>query len=83
MPRIEEIFEKIGSSVFISALDLAKGYWLIPMMAGSKEKTAFATLFGLYAFDVLPFGLATFPATFQRMRNHILRECKSISDAYI
>jgi len=74
MPRIEEIFEKIGSLVFFSALDLAKGYWQIPMAAGSKEKTAFATPFGLYVFDVLPFGLHSTPATFQRMRNYILRE---------
>lgn len=53
------------------------------MAAGSKEKTAFATPFGLYEFDVLPFGLHSAHATFQRMMNHILRDCQSFSGAYI
>jgi len=83
MSRIE-VSKKIGSPVFISTLDLAKGYWQIPMMATSKEKTAFATLFGLYEFDLLLFGLPGALATFQRMMNHlvILRDCQSFSGAY-
>ena len=31
MPRIEELFEKIGPARVISTLDLAKGYWQIPL----------------------------------------------------
>ena len=36
MPRIEEMFEKIGSATVISTLDLAKGYWQIPMAPDSQ-----------------------------------------------
>ena len=83
MPRVEEMFESIGSSAVISTLDLAKGYWQIPMAADSREKTAFVTPFGLYEFNVMPFGLHNAPATFQRMMNYVLRDCQEFSKAYI
>ena len=47
MPRVEEVLDKIGAVKYISTLDLAKGYWQIPMARASKEKTAFTTPFGL------------------------------------
>ena len=83
MPRIEELIDTIGPAQVISTLDLAKGYWQIPMDQGSKDKTAFTTPFGLYEFEVMPFGLHSAPATFQRMINHVLRDCWSFARAYI
>ena len=83
MPRIEEVFESIGNSIFISTLDLAKGYWQIPMAPESRDKTAFITPFGLFEFTVMPFGLHSAPATFQRTMNFVLKECQSFSRAYI
>jgi hypothetical protein len=61
MPLVEEMFESIGAAKFITTLDLAKGYWQIPMEASSREKTAFTTPFGLYEFEVMPFGLHSVP----------------------
>lgn len=83
MPRIEEVLESIGSAKVISTLDLAKGYWQIPLSEDAKEKTAFITLSGLYEFEVMPFGLHSAPATFQRTMNHILRGCEQFAGAYI
>ena len=40
----------------------------------SIEKTAFITLFGLFEFNVLPMGLKTSPATFQRMMGDVLSD---------
>ena len=83
MPRIEELIDTIGPAEVITTLDLAKGYWQIPMDEESKDKTAFATPFGLYQFEVMPFSLHSAPATFQRMINHVLRDCWSFARAYI
>ena len=75
MPRIEEVLDSIGSAMYITTLDLAKGYWQIPL---SKEKSAFTTPFGLYEFEVMPFGSHSAPATFQRMINHVLQGCEHV-----
>ena len=74
MPHIEEVFESIGSSTVITTLDLASGYWQIPMAEGSQEKTAFATPFGLFEFTIMPFELHSAQATFQQMINHVLAQ---------
>ena len=64
MPRVEDVPEEVGPAKYISTLDLARGYWQVPMSEESKEKMAFTTPFGLYEFNVMPFGLHTAPATF-------------------
>ena len=83
MPRVEEVFESIGPANFITTLDLAKGYWQIPMAKDSHEVTAFNTPYGLFEFVVMPFGLHTAPATFQRLMNELLRGCQRFAGAYL
>ena len=43
MPRIEELLDEIGKAKFITTLDLAKGYWQVPLASKDREKTAFTT----------------------------------------
>ena len=83
MPRVEEVLESVGSATIFSTLDLCKGYWQVPMEEKSREKTAFTTPFGLFEFNVMPFGLHNAPATFQRMMNEALQECQDFAKAYI
>ena len=47
------------------------------METSSREKTKFVTPFGLYEFEVMPFGLHNTPATFQHLMNHVLRDCQA------
>jgi len=73
LPRIDESFDTLGGSQYFSTLDLASGYWQVAMDEGDREKTAFTTYSGLYHFRVMPFGLATAPATFERLMDKIMR----------
>ena len=57
MPRTDELIDKLGKARYITTLDLARGYWQVPMREGDRAKTAFTTPRGLYQFRVMPFGL--------------------------
>ena len=67
IPDPELLFSKLEGKKFFSKLDLAKGYWQIPMRECDKPKTAFQTPQGLFHFVKMPFGLSTAPSTFARM----------------
>ena len=68
IPSTERMIEKVASAKYITTIDLTKGYWQIPLETSSTiEKSAFVTTKGLYEFLVMPFGMKTAPATFQRM----------------
>ena len=83
MPHMEEMFESTGSATVVTTLDLASGYWQIPLAPGSRQKTVFATPFDLFEFEVIPFGLHNAPATFQQMMDYVLRDCRDFAHAYI
>lgn len=84
MPRVEQMLEKVSKANFISTLDLTKGYWQVPLDKASQTKSAFVTPRGLFEFTVMPFGMKTAPATFQRMMtDKVLRGTKYLADAYI
>lgn len=41
MPRVEELLEQLGSALFITTLDLTKGYYQVSVHSEDREKTAF------------------------------------------
>ena len=73
LPRIDESFDTLAGSQYFTTLDLASGYWQVEMDPQDKAKTAFATRTGLYEFNVMPFGLSTAPATFERLMEMVMR----------
>lgn len=76
MTRIDDALASMKGMVWFTSLDLAQGYWQVPMDHNSKEKTAFIAQDGLYEFNVMPFGLTNAPATFQRMMDLVLAGVK-------
>ena len=76
LSRIDECLAALGGSQCFSVLDLASGYWQIPVRESDKEKTAFICHSGLYEFNCMPFGLTNAPATFQRFMDAVLAGLK-------
>ncbi|CAN2387863.1 Reverse transcriptase (RNA-dependent DNA polymerase), partial [Pristimantis euphronides] len=72
LPRIEESLSALGKARYFSTLDLASGYWQVPMAEQDREKTAFILPMGLFEFDRMPFGLSNAPGTFQRLMEKCL-----------
>ncbi len=54
MPRIDEMLDTIGRARYLTTIDLAKGYWQVPMEPEDREKTAFTSPLGLLQFTVCP-----------------------------
>lgn len=74
LPYIYDLLDKVALSSVFTTLDLAWGYWQVPLEDDSIEKTAFVTASGQYEFIVMPFGLKNAPSTFQRIIRNVLRQ---------
>ena len=73
LPRIDDTLDMLAGKRWFSALDLASGYWQVPLSPEARCKTAFATHSGLFQFRVMPFGLCNAPATFERLMDRVLQ----------
>jgi hypothetical protein len=83
MPTIEENLNRMSGARVFSSLDLLAGYWQVPLRNCDRHKTAFQHDGELYQFTVMPFGLCNGPATFQRLMNTVLEECREFATAYL
>lgn len=74
MPRIDDMLDKLLGSCFWSKCDLNSSFWQLPLAPKDREKTAFRTSDGqgLYQFTVMPQGLTSSPAYFQKLMNIVL-----------
>ncbi len=66
-PQVIDILDWLGGGKALAKLDLANGYWQVPVREADREKTAVVTHCGLFEFISIPFGLKTAGATFQRL----------------
>ena len=72
LPWIGQTIDALQGAGFFSSLDLANGYWQVPVAREDRHKTAFCTPDGgLFELVKVPFGLTNAPATFQRLMNNI------------
>ncbi|GBG66596.1 hypothetical protein CBR_g64869 [Chara braunii] len=65
LPRIDDLFERLGSAKYFSKLDLQSGYHQISIRPNDRYKSAFKMRYGHFDWVVMPFGLTNAPTTFQ------------------
>ena len=65
--------EGCPSSLFLSTLDLASGFWTLPVREKDKALTAFVTHRQKYEFNYLPFGIQSGPSYMVRLMDAALQ----------
>jgi len=74
LPLIGELLERISQATYFTSLDLRDGFHLLRVAQGEEWKTAFRCRYGLFEYQVMPFGLCNGPGTFQHFTNDTFRE---------
>ncbi|KAE9332380.1 hypothetical protein PR003_g14547 [Phytophthora rubi] len=75
MPLIDDILDVLGDARLFSTMDIASGYWNVPMHENSVAETAFTCKYGLYEWLVMPFGFSNAVPAFERkdFPSHLIR----------
>jgi hypothetical protein len=73
LPRIDQIIDSTTGCARLLFLDAYSGYNQIKLKKEDEEKRAFITPYGVFYYQVMPFGLKNAGATYQRMMQNCLR----------
>ena len=65
MPVIEDILPDLGKAKIFTKVDCKDGYWQIKLTEESSLLTTFATPFGRYKWNRMPFGISPASEIFQ------------------
>lgn len=68
---IDNVIHKLHGAKYFTRLDLRNAFHLLRIAEGDEKLTAFITKFGLYEYNVMPFGLCNAPASFQAWIDNI------------
>ena len=74
MPLIDDLIDSVGQAKFVTKIDLLKGYYQVGLTERAKLISSFITPFGLFQYEVIPFGLTNAPSTFQHLVNFIIQD---------
>ena len=86
IPRLEDCFDRVDKSKYVTKIDLLKSYWQVPLTDRAKEISAFVIQDALFSCKVMPFNRKNSAATFQRLMNRVLAgltNCKAYTDDVI
>jgi hypothetical protein len=72
LPRIDQIIDSTVGCARLSFLDAYSGYNQIKLKVEDEEKTAIITPYGIFCYQVMPFGLKNARSTYQRMMQSFL-----------
>ena len=83
LPKIDEMFSKLGGTTMFSTIDLRSGYYHIGLTRESRAKSAFIVPMGKWEFKHTPFGLSQAPAYFQLLIDKVLMGYSSFAIGYL
>jgi hypothetical protein len=66
LPNISDIYKQLAKTNYFSKIDIKRAYYQIECDEQSKKYTAFVCEFGIFEYEVMPMGIKTAPACFQR-----------------
>ena len=73
LPQVADLVDSLSGHKYFSTLDLASGYWQVPVEESSQEKSVFVIPGGgHFEFLRMPFGLTNAVPTFQRLMSLVL-----------
>ena len=83
LPKIDEMFAKLGGAKLFSTIDLRSAYYHIGLTRESQAKSAFVVPMGKWQFKRTPFGLSQAPAYFQLLIDQVLMGCGNFAMGYL
>lgn len=83
IPNIEERVETVSRAKYISAFDLIRGYWQVPLTKRASRYAAFVTPFGTYLPKAMSFGLKNAPFCFSQLMDRVLRGLDAFALPYL
>ncbi|OWZ01434.1 reverse transcriptase [Phytophthora megakarya] len=72
IPLISDLLEDLDKALWYCSLDMASGFWVVPMTDRAREISAFITPFGLFEWSRMPFGPKNASQIFQRLVDNTL-----------
>ena len=82
LKTVDSILSRIPDAKVFSVLDAKSSFWQIPLEKESRKLTCFATPFGRYVFNVLPYGVTVGSEVYQRTIKHLFMNapCGAVID---
>ena len=78
IPKVNDLFAKLGKGKLFSKLDLSHAYQQLPLDTESKKYVVINTHKGLFQYSRLPFGISSAPGIFQRVMDSLLQGIEGV-----
>ncbi|KAK3706238.1 hypothetical protein QZH41_003700 [Actinostola sp. cb2023] len=82
LPVIDDILPLLSNAKVFTFVDAKNGFWHVPLDIESSFLTTFATPWGRYRWNRMPFGISPAPEEFQRRLDNALEGLNGVQPIY-